>query len=81
MSHPILLMLAWSLLTSVAFDSATADEPVVIPEELQRIAAEQNVASRLGIKWEAANPTNAGQYMGTLAAAQLTTSYIHRPKM
>lgn len=76
MRHPILTMLAWSLLTFVTFDYATADEPVIIPEALQRIAAEQNVASRLGIKWEAANPTNAGQYMGTLAAAEIVAQTI-----
>lgn len=76
MRHPILIVLAWSLLTFVTFDYATADEPVVIPETLQRIAAEQNVASRLGIKWEAANPTNAGQYMGMLAAASIVAQTI-----
>lgn len=74
MRYPTLIV--WSLLTFATFDYATADEPAIIPEALQRIAAEQNVASRLGIKWEAANPTNTGEYMGTLAAAAIVAQTI-----
>src|SRR5713226_4490365 len=70
------VLFASALLTVVTGTKATADDAYIVPEQIQQLAAEQNVAARLGIKWEVANPTDVGRYMGTLAAADLVAKTI-----
>lgn len=76
MRRTIPILLAWALLTALSWAKATAEDAYIIPEQLQILAAEQNVAARLGIKWEAANSTDVGHYMGTLAAADIVAKKI-----
>ncbi|AYG66892.1 MULTISPECIES: hypothetical protein [unclassified Rhizobium] len=50
--------------------AATAQEngPIIIPEQLQKLALEFPIAKRLDIDWNKAEPNDAGRYLGFLAA-------------
>jgi len=76
MRRVILVLFVLALLTIVADIAAVADDAYIIPEQLQRLAAEQHVAVRLGIKWGEANLTDVGRYMSTLAAADVVARTI-----
>lgn len=58
------------LLTSFIFGAALAQEnrPVIIPEQLQKLALEFPVAKRLNIDWSHAGPNDVARYLGFLAA-------------
>lgn len=64
---------AFCLIVLVSFaptkSMAQENGPIVIPENLQRIAADPKfgLAERLGISWEKANPDDTGRYLGLLA--------------
>lgn len=51
--------------------SAQENGPIIIPEKLQRIAADPKfkLADRLGIKWDGATIEDTGRYLGLIAAA------------
>jgi hypothetical protein len=61
-----------ALVTSIILPLPTMAQdsgPVIIPEQIQKLAFQFPVAERLGIKWESATPDDIGRYMGILAAA------------
>jgi hypothetical protein len=76
MWRAIAVLFASTLLTIGASTNSNADDAYIVPEQLQQLAAKENVAAHLGIKWEAANPTDVGRYMGTLAAADIVAKTI-----
>lgn len=49
--------------------SAQEDGPALIPERLQKIAAQSPLAGRLNIKWGSPSTEDTGRYIGILAAA------------
>lgn len=48
--------------------NAQEDGPVIVSEQVQRLAADFPIADRLGIKWGGASTADIGRYMGMLAA-------------
>lgn len=65
-----------TLLAVAASTNVSADEAHIVPEQLQRLAAQNNIANRLGINWEVANSADVGRYMGALAAADIAARTI-----
>lgn len=63
-----ILALVLAVASIVSGASAQENGPTIIPEQVQRIAAEYPVASRLGIEWGSASPEQVGKYMGLIAA-------------
>lgn len=63
-----ILALVIAVVSIVSDASAQENGPAIIPEQIQRIAAEYPVANRLGIEWGSASPEQIGKYMGLIAA-------------
>jgi hypothetical protein len=63
-----ILVLVVAGIASMSNASAQENGPTIIPEQIQRIAAEYPVADRLGIEWGSASPEQIGKYMGLIAA-------------
>lgn len=69
----VLLLLAVFVPTKV-----TAEEPYIIPEELQRLAIEYDLTTTLDINWQDADLNDVGRYTGVLATVAIIAEEIAR---